>query len=64
MEKIVFCSLERLDALRGLQVLVSWSPLLDPLTLPQLCQNYMTLCVRIGKIDRLETAVKRLNRYQ
>ena len=23
------------------------------LTLPQLCQNYMTLCVRIGKIDRL-----------
>src|SRR5215472_17902907 len=22
-------------------------------TLPQLCQNYMTLCVRIGKIDRL-----------
>jgi hypothetical protein len=24
-----------------------------PLTLPQLCQNYMSLCVRIGKIDRL-----------
>ena len=23
------------------------------LTLPQLCQNYMSLCVRIGKIDRL-----------
>ncbi len=23
------------------------------LTLPQLCQNYMPLCVRIGKIDRL-----------
>jgi hypothetical protein len=23
------------------------------LTLPQLCQNYMTLCVRIGKTDRL-----------
>jgi hypothetical protein len=22
------------------------------LTLPQLCQNYMPLCVRIGKIDR------------
>src|SRR5215831_3492118 len=22
-------------------------------TLPQPCQNYMTLCVRIGKIDRL-----------
>jgi hypothetical protein len=29
------------------------------LTLLQLCQNYMTLCVRIGK-----TAIKRLNRYQ
>src|SRR5215510_6101562 len=25
----------------------------DSLTLPQLCQNYMPLCVRIGKIDRL-----------
>jgi carotenoid cleavage dioxygenase-like enzyme len=23
------------------------------ITLPQLCQNYMSLCVRIGKIDRL-----------
>jgi hypothetical protein len=23
------------------------------LTLPQLCQNYMSLCVRIGNIDRL-----------
>src|SRR5262249_15551290 len=23
------------------------------LTLPQLCQNYLYLCVRIGKIDRL-----------
>jgi hypothetical protein len=28
-----------------------WLPAL--LTLPQLCQNYMPLCVRIGKIDRL-----------
>jgi len=26
----------------------------DSLTLLQLCQNYMTLCVRIGKIDGLE----------
>ena len=24
-------------------------------TLLQLCQNYMTLCVRIGKIDRLKS---------
>jgi hypothetical protein len=25
------------------------------LTLPQLCQNYMPPCVRIGKIDRLRS---------
>jgi hypothetical protein len=24
------------------------------ITLSLLCQNYMSLCVRIGKIDRLE----------
>jgi hypothetical protein len=24
------------------------------LTLPQLCQNYLSLCVRIGKIDQLK----------
>jgi hypothetical protein len=28
------------------------------LTLPQLCQNYMLLCVRIGKIDRLKAALR------
>jgi hypothetical protein len=28
----------------------------DALTLLLLCQNYMTLCVRIGKFDRLKTS--------
>jgi hypothetical protein len=27
------------------------------ITLPQLCQNYMTLYVRIGKIDRLRPSL-------
>jgi hypothetical protein len=36
----------------------------DQFTLSELCQNYMQLCVRIGKIRPAETAVKRLNRYQ
>src|SRR5215471_20713897 len=30
----------------------------DSLTLLLLCQNYMTLCVRIGKIDRLRPPLK------
>jgi hypothetical protein len=30
---------------------------LHAVTLPQLCQNYSALCVRIGKIDRLEAAL-------
>jgi hypothetical protein len=53
-----------LENARGLQVAAAHQNLFngriettlgrrDSLTLPQLCQNYMTLCVRIGKIDRL-----------